>query len=445
MGASAQDLPVLMPVIAADGATVSVVSSTVEAEAVLATRATHLLILDAQSEYLDWLEALDQVDDLNIAVLVDADTLELAKFSQRVGVEERLVRPLQPEPLAAFFEAAVDDWQEVDPENPENHSLLECGRMYGASEPMRRLFRLIKKVAPTTASVLLVGESGTGKELAAEAIHQASNVSDGPYIAVNCGAIPAELMESELFGHEKGSFTGAHKERAGYFEQAAGGSLFLDEVTEMAPELQVKLLRVLENGEFRRLGGDQTLTANVRIIASTNRRPKVAVQEGFLREDLYYRIAEFPLKVPSLRTRGRDAVFLAQRFLAEHNQTTSAAGTDQLSFSQPALDAIMLRDWPGNVRELKNAVKQACIVADGEIGERDLPESHLPNSPVDSDYVQVSVGTTLERAERDLIVATMEKFDGDKTKAADALGVSVRTVYNKMKDYDGPDESADPS
>lgn len=310
-------------------------------------------------------------------------------------------------------------------------SLDQFGLLRGSSKIMCKLYRTLRKVAATDASVMLVGESGTGKELAAQTVHELSERCDKPFIAMNCGAIPPELVESELFGHEKGSFSGADKKRIGYFEQASGGTLLLDEIGEMPIDTQVKFLRVLESKEFRRVGGEQAIKSDVRIIAATNRNPTEAIKQKLLREDLYFRIAQFPIYIPPLRDRRSDVVGLAQYFL---NQLNEKNGT-QKCLSENVKDLISEYPWPGNVRELKSATERAYILS-GEI----LDAGHFPNEDMDfennDDYLRVSVGTPLEEAEKKLIFATLDSTGGDKKITADQLGVSLKTLYNKLKSYE---------
>ncbi|WP_188109795.1 sigma-54-dependent transcriptional regulator [Pseudohalioglobus sediminis] len=311
--------------------------------------------------------------------------------------------------------------------------LDQFGLLRGSSSAMRKVYRLLRKVAPMDTSVLVCGESGTGKELVAESVHATSSRSDGPFLAVNCGAIPSELVESELFGHEKGSFSGAVSSHKGFFERASGGTLFLDEITEMPLDIQVKLLRVLETGRYRRVGGERDLASNVRIVAATNRSPEQAVSSGVLREDLYFRVARFVLRLPALRERGDDIVGLAKVFLAELNE---ANGTD-FSMSADAETCLRQHAWPGNVRELKSAVEQAYLIADQVITPEELPDFTAMELDVDAgDYLRVSVGSSLDETERRLIFATLEAVDGSKPDAAEALGISLKTLYNRLNRYE---------
>jgi len=301
----------------------------------------------------------------------------------------------------------------------------------GASPPIRETYEMANRVAPTDTTVLITGESGTGKELLAQAIHHLSLRSDGPMVTVNCGAISPTLMETELFGHEKGSFTGAERRHRGFFERATGGTLFLDEVTEMPVQLQVNFLRVLENASLRRVGGEQAVRADARIIAATNRCPEEAVRQGKLREDLYYRLKVFALHLPPLRERGEDIVALAHHFLAELNEAHDQAK----SFSRSAIDALRAHPWPGNVREMKNVIEHAFILASERITPDLLPLAEVKTQPSAAGTFQVEVGQPLAEVERELILRTLERYGGDKQRAADVLGVSVRTIYNRLNAY----------
>jgi len=310
------------------------------------------------------------------------------------------------------------------------------GKLYGQSSAMTIVYQMISKVAPSEASVLLIGESGTGKELAANAIHDESSCRTGPFVAINCGAFSANLIEAELFGYERGAFTGATRSHRGCFERATGGTLFLDEITEMPVELQIKLLRALETGRFYRVGGEQEMKVNVRIIAATNRDPNQAVTQGLLREDLLYRLAVFPLPLPPLRAREADIELLAQHFLDELN---AAAGTEKI-FTAAARDYLAHHDWPGNVRELKNAVQRAFIMADTEV-MFDARANGTPNArktpPSSGPLLQFAVGTPLQDIEREVIVATLEHCHGRKRETAELLGVSLKTLYNRLNEYRG--------
>jgi DNA-binding NtrC family response regulator len=318
------------------------------------------------------------------------------------------------------------------PRAPKPQAPPGFGGMIGAAPAMRRLFEQIERVAPTEVTVLIVGESGTGKEAVAQALHALSPRAAQRFMPVNCGAIPPNLIEAELLGHEKGSFTGAERRRAGYFERAHGGTIFLDEIGEMPLDMQVKLLRVLENRSFQRVGGTELIEVDVRVIAATNRDLDSAVHEGRFREDLMYRLAVFPLLVPPLRKRGEDAQLIAQHFLDRLNEREGTRKT----FSRSSLKALSTGSWPGNVRELKNAVHRAFIMADHEVELVSTAAGSRRARPMRTgDVIRVTVGTPLAEAQRELIFAALEHYKGDKRRAARALGVSVKTLYNRLETY----------
>jgi len=343
---------------------------------------------------------------------------------------------------------------------PRPGRLQRVGALYGACATMQRLFQTIGRLGPSNATVMILGESGSGKELVAQAIHQLSERSRKAFVAVNCGALPENLIESELFGHERGSFTGAARTHRGCFERADGGTLFLDEVTEMPVDMQVRLLRVLETGRFCRVGGDQEITASVRVIAASNRDLGQAVAEGRLREDLMYRLCVIPLPVPPLRDREGDVLLLAEMFLAELND---AHGTSKI-YAPQSRERISAFSWPGNVRELKNVVHRGYVLSDDEV-EVDVPASgrDAPTLPLAASAITVPtmpsinsaiaarasvpgggardvtirIGTSLDDAERTLIMATLDSVAGSKAKAAQVLGISLKTLYNRLHAYRG--------
>ena len=319
-------------------------------------------------------------------------------------------------------------------------SVMASAGLVGESGPMTRVRALVNRVAATDASVLVIGESGTGKEVVAQALHAGSTRAEREFRAINCGAIPASLIEAELFGFEKGSFTGATRTHDGIVGQAHGGTLFLDEITEMPMDTQPPLLRFLETRRYFRVGGTHELSTDVRVVAATNRRPADAMRENRLREDLYYRLAAFPIELPPLRERGEDVVELAEFFLARLND---AAGTAKC-FSAGSLDAARRHAWPGNVRELKHAVECAFILGDRVVdlcaALRVSPDATaramLPQDVGDALYVRI--GSRLSDVERWLIEATLQRFSGNKRRTADVLGCSVKTLYNKLNRYAQP-------
>src|ERR1700730_17995619 len=312
--------------------------------------------------------------------------------------------------------------------------------LLGESEAMQEVFRLIERFGPTDASVLLTGESGSGKELAAQSIHDRSARRGGRFLSINCAAIPAGLIEAELFGYEKGSFTGAIRAHAGVFERAQGGTLLLDEVTEMPLDMQTRLLRVLESRKFYRVGASVEFSSDVRVIASTNRCPLQAVQNGQLREDLLYRLAVFPIDMPPLRSRGGDVELLAEHFLMELNVQSRT----QKRLSAMARMTLKQHTWPGNVRELKNCIERAFILGDQTLELAPLIQNAARGGDTASDRerLDIRVGSRIYDMERSLIEATLDYFKGNKRRAADALGCSLKTLYNKLNGYSQNQECA---
>ncbi|MGP1613474.1 MAG: sigma-54 interaction domain-containing protein [Pollutimonas bauzanensis] len=310
--------------------------------------------------------------------------------------------------------------------------MIPSSKILGRSPAAFELARSIVKAAPTEASVLIVGESGTGKEIVARAVHARSSRRDAPFVAINCGAITPSLAESELFGHEKGSFTGASATTMGCFERAHPGTLFLDEITEMPLSMQVQLLRVLESGQYHRVGGSEQLSVNLRIIAATNRDPKESVLAGNFRSDLLYRLAVFPIRVPPLRERKSDIAYLSQRFLNELNEQEKTKKV----FSAKTLEKLEDYNWPGNVRELKNSITRAYILAEDVIEVAPMNSVFRAPAPmVKHGYLKIPIGTSLTCAQRAIIMATLEHYSGDKRRTALALGISPKTLYNRLESF----------
>ena len=309
------------------------------------------------------------------------------------------------------------------------------GELVGNSAPMREIYSLVEQVASSSASVLITGESGTGKELVARTIHQLSPRREKPFIGINCSAIPESLMESELFGHEKGAFTGAASRRAGCFELADGGTLLLDEIAEMPAQLQSKLLRVIEERRVRRLGSRKEIEVDVRLLAATNQEPAQAVRKGSLREDLLYRLNVFRIQLPPLKERKEDLPLLAQYLVT---QLAEKHGRPARFLSPAALDALQFHAWPGNVRELRNVIERAVVICSGEQIER----HHFAPYPIDQrersrneDTITFPVGTPIEEVERQMILRTIQKTKNNKTRAAELLGISLKTLHNKLNLY----------
>lgn len=316
--------------------------------------------------------------------------------------------------------------------------MIPSSKFFGRSSAAFELARAIVKAAPTDAGVLIVGESGTGKEIVARTVHSRSPRAAAPFVAINCGAISPSLAESELFGHEKGSFTGATARSIGCFEQAHTGTLFLDEVTEMPMSIQVQLLRILETGTFHRVGGTELVKVDVRIIAASNRNLQETVKGGALRSDLLYRLAVFPIKVPPLRERKSDIAYLAQKFLDELNTQEKS----KKRLTPPSLTRLQQYNWPGNIRELKNTVTRAYILADGK--DIDIPPIQpffRDTAPIrQSDMLRIPVGTSLAAAERSIILATLDHYEGDRKRSAMALGISLRTLASRLEHFEGKEQ-----
>jgi DNA-binding NtrC family response regulator len=401
---------------------------------------TDLQLPDGQG--IDLVSDLETRESTEVVLITGHASVESAVEALRLGATDYLVKPVDVERLKAILRRVPRTGElraEIGELRDELRRLGRFGHILGSSPPMQKLYDQLGRVAPTSATVLLCGESGTGKELAAQTIHDLSRRKKAPFLPLNCGAVSPQLIESELFGHEKGSFTGADRQHKGYFERANGGTLFLDEITEMPQELQVKLLRVLETGTFTRVGTTQPISADVRLVAATNRNPETAVADGKLREDLYHRLNVFPISMPPLRERQTDIELLAQHFLEVLNKQESAAK----SFAPATIAALYAHSWPGNVRELKNYVQRAFILAD-EVIDADLAPATVA-APESAPLLTVRVGTTLEEVSRRLIEATLAEC-GSKRKAADMLGISLKTLYNRLAAYKadpGADEDAD--
>lgn len=362
-----------------------------------------------------------------------------------------LEKPIQPAALRVLLERASAQSQLAEETDRLQRQLSYSGvleNMVGSSPQMQQVFQVIQQVAPSKAAVLVTGESGTGKELVARAIHQLSNRRAGPFVAINCAAMPETLMESELFGHEKGAFTGALERRAGCFELAQHGTLLLDELVEMPSGTQAKLLRVLEDSRVRRLGGKSEISVDVRVIAATNRNVDEALKKGDLREDLYYRLNVFQISLPPLRQRLSDLPILSEALISHLNRKHACNVT---SVTPDVMDAFRKYSWPGNVRELRNVLERAVIMA----GEGPIQMSHLPydfgvsvgsRPPAqifEPDTVRLPVGTTVGEAEKALIQLTLQHTKNNKTRAAEILGISLKTLFNKLKEY-GAAEAAEP-
>jgi DNA-binding NtrC family response regulator len=405
----------------------------------LAAGAPDVVLVDLtlpDGDGLVWLRQEPAAAGVETIVITGSTSVDSAVDALRGGALDYLTKPIDRARLrTALMNVARTRAlkEEVGSLRGELRDLGRFGRMVGRSKPMLEVYDLVARVAPTDATVLITGESGTGKELVAETIHRCSARKDAVLLPVNCGAVSPNLIESELFGHERGSFTGADRQRKGYFERANGGTLFLDEVTEMPGELQVKLLRVLETGTVVRVGGNEPIRVDVRVVGATNRNPEEAVKAGKLREDLYYRLNVFPIALPPLRSRAGDIELLAEHFLGQLNRE---AGTSK-SWSRGALDRLRRNAWTGNVRELRNVVHRAYIMGGDEISAEVLPLApDLPVERAGGSVLEVAVGSSIAQVERRLILATLELTGGDKKKSAEILGISLKTLYNRLNVYD---------
>ena len=418
----------------AEGFTVAAAESLRTARIQMARLQPDLLLADLQlpdGKGVDLMSDLETPESTEVVLITGHASVESAVEALRVGATDYLVKPVDVERLKAILRRvprAGELRAEIGELRHELRKLGRFGHILGSSAPMQKLYDQLGRVAPTSATCLLMGESGTGKELAAHTLHDLSRRKKAPFLPLNCGAVSPQLIESELFGHEKGSFTGADRQHKGYFERSHGGTLFLDEITEMPQELQVKLLRVLETGSFTRVGTTQPINADVRLIAATNRNPEAAVADGKLREDLYHRLNVFPISMPPLRDRAADIELLAQHFLEVLNKQESQAK----AFDPATIAALYAHSWPGNVRELKNYVQRAFILADELIGADLAPA--VVASPESAPLLTVRVGSTLDDVSRRLIEATLAEC-GSKRKAADMLGISLKTLYNRLALY----------
>ena len=431
----------LSELVANEGFTTSTANSLQEARRQMAIRRPDVVLLDLvlpDGSGMDLIQDVESRATTEIVLITGHPSLDSSIEALRLGAADYLVKPVNIDQLQGILSRVArpaDLKTEITNLRGELRTLGRFGKMLGVSPVMQRVYDQIARVAPTAATVLITGESGTGKEMVAQTVHQLSRRKKQPFLAVNCGAISPQLIESEMFGHEKGSFTGASRQHRGYFERAHGGTLFLDEITEMPLELQVKLLRVLESGTFSRVGSDEMLEGDVRIIAASNRVPMEAVASGKLREDLHYRLEVFPLQVPSLRDRREDIEILSNHFLAELNKTE---GSEKV-FVPDAIEVLRAYRWPGNVRELRNVVQRSYIMADDDtIDSRDLPQDLGSQKHDTGPYLNVVVGVTIADVERRLIFATLDQCGGAKEKAAEMLGISLKTLYNRLREYASP-------
>ncbi|HZZ05710.1 sigma-54 dependent transcriptional regulator [Paraburkholderia sp.] len=428
----------LAAIIGEDGLTTATAGDLREARIQLVRQMPDVVFTDLKlpdGSGVDLFEDLDPRSGVEVIVITGHATVESAVNALKMGATDYLVKPINMQRVKAILSRlprAGDLKAEIGTLRGELRRMGRFGLMLGNSPAMQEVYDQIGRVAPTAASVMLVGESGTGKEVAAQTLHQLSLRRKHAFLAVNCGAISPNLIESEMFGHERGSFTGADRQHKGYFERANGGTLFLDEITEMPIELQVKLLRVLETGMFMRVGTTKEIETDVRLIAATNRDPEQAVLEGKLRLDLYHRLNVFPISLPPLRDRGKDVDLLAQAFLDDLNERHST----KKHFPPAVKEMLMSYPWPGNVRELKNYVQRAHIMSGTDSDSTAaVPLQITLSKPAAGTAITIPFGTSLAEADRQLILATLEQCGGVKTRAAEILGISLKTLYNRLVEY----------
>jgi DNA-binding NtrC family response regulator len=401
----------------------------------------HILLTDLKMPNRDGLQLLRDINELGLRlitlVISGAGDIPEAVEAIKLGALDYMRKPIDPPHLRQSLKTLTDYIDTREENRLLRRQLSEVGQvglMFGKSLAMRRVIAAIEQLADSSASVVITGESGTGKELAARTIHDLSPRRNAPYIGVNCAAMPDTLIESELFGHERGAFTGADRRKEGCFELANGGTLLLDELGEMKIELQAKLLRVIEEQRLRRVGGTTEVPLNVRVLAASNRDMERAVKEGKLREDLFYRLSVFSITMPPLRDRIEDVPLLTEAFIRYYSERDRK---QIVGANEDTLLALRNHPWPGNVRQLRNVIERALVVAKGPlITPNDLPTEFRWGGKSEASQVQVRLGTTIDDAERELITRTIEFAGGNKTRAAEILGISAKTLYNKLERYE---------
>ncbi|MDQ1558739.1 MAG: hypothetical protein QOD32_1799 [Pyrinomonadaceae bacterium] len=436
-------LDTLREVLTADGFEAAAESDAVRALERVAQFRPSVVVSDVKMPGLNGFELLRELrtrhPEIAVILLTGEGSVEMAlRAIQEEGAYHYFEKPIDNEKLCAVVWRAMEERRAERDSLALRHELRgrgAFGKLIGNSAPMQRVYTLIEQVASSSASVLITGESGTGKELVARTIHDLSPRREGEFVAINCSAIPETLMESELFGHERGAFTGAAARRQGCFELAHRGTLLLDEIAEMPALLQAKLLRVLEERSVRRLGGSQEIPIDVRVLAATNREPHEAVRTGAFREDLLYRLNVISIELPPLRQRKEDLPLLTQHLVTQLSERHERPARH---LSTAALEVLRSHHWPGNVRELRNVIERAVIICSGESIER----HHIAPYPLDQrararveDTITLPVGTPIEEMERQMILRTLQKTDNNKTRAAELLQISLKTLHNKLRLY----------
>jgi two-component system response regulator HydG len=403
-----------------------------------------LILMDNRMSQIDGIEALKEIKKISpgipVIIITAYASVETAVEALQAGAHDYLTKPLDVDELRIKIRQTLEFWrlkEENILQKRRLENLFDASRIVGRSPLMKEVLETVAMVAPTEASVLILGESGTGKELIANALHQGSGRCDRRFIKVNCAALPETLLESELFGHERGAFTGAVSRKPGRFELANTGTIFLDEIGEMSLATQAKLLRVLQEREFEPLGSTRTVKVDIRILAASNKILKEEVDKGNFREDLFYRLNVVPIELPPLRDRREDVPLLVEHFLKIYNEKN---GRSVQGFHPRALDALMRHSWPGNIRELENVVERAIILTrDDYVPFSELPDS-IQGATGDAFSRQVRdgirPGMTIKEMERELILKTLEDNEGNRTRSAGVLGITRRTLQLKLKEYD---------
>ena len=411
-----------------------------------------IIVTDLKMPRMEGMELLERISEhpaeIAVILLTAQGSIDAAVAAMKLGAYDFIEKPVNPTRLRNILQNATRQRgteRELEVTRRMLRDTGQLGLLVGSSKKMQEVFHLVELVAPSTASVLITGESGTGKELLARTIHDLSPRKQKPFVAINCAAIPETLIESEIFGHEKGAFTGALERRTGCFELAEGGTLLLDEIGEMPIATQAKLLRVLEDRKLRRLGSKVETTVDVRVLAATNKVPEEAVAHGELRNDLFYRLNVFNINMPPLREHKEDLPDLVHALLKE---MSTKHGRQVRTVAEAVMQVFQQHSWPGNVRELRNTLERAVIVCEsGLIEARHLPPGFgnvIPRPVVsEANAVRVSVGTTVDEAEKQLILKTLEATHNNKTRAAEILGISLKTLHNKLKEYRMPAETHD--
>ena len=437
-------LTVLKTIIKSWGYTVFSTDDGTHAVESVKERPFDLILMDVRMAQMSGIEALKKIKDYNpaipILIMTAYSSVDSAVEALKAGAYDYLTKPLDFEVLKLTLERALEHTG-LKEENKYLKDKLsadyELKNIIGKSRSMKEMIDMLAMIAPSEATVLITGESGTGKELVAKSIHHNSNRKGHPLIVVNCAALTETLLESELFGHEKGAFTGADKRREGRFMKANRGTIFLDEIGETSPKMQAKLLRVIQEREIQRVGGEETLSVDVRILAATNRNLEADIIEGKFREDLYYRLNVVALNVPPLRDRQDDIPLLAQHFLAKYAEKNRKQVRD---FSPLAMDMLLKYEWPGNVRELENTIERAVILLPGEhITEKELPSNITESYSKNRGWVEqpkpLAANRPLEEIEKEAILATLEAAGGNKSETARRLRINRKTLHKKLKDY----------